>query len=314
MSVSRIWRLVLAGWLVLMLAACSPARLYALWGTAEARLHGFEPAELALPDGRLASREGGSGPAVLLIHGFGANGLASWKAPMLDLVRDHRVLVPDLLWFGDSVSDRTPSLDAQADALQALLADRGIRQVELVGISYGGFVAVELARRLPQAVSRLVIVNSPGPVYTQDDLQALLKRADATSPAALFVPQDAAGMRRLWRMVSSKTDDVPNWVLEEVRETYLAGREPALYRLMDDLLVNMDGYLPRYTGMSWPDTRLVWSEGDRVFPLAIGERLAQRLGAPLIRVPAAGHNLPVDRPEQAVTALRKALGDNLQGS
>ena len=85
------------------------------------------------------------------------------------------MLVPDLLWFGDSVSGRTPSLDAQADALQALLAARGIRQVELVGISYGGFVAVELARRLPQVVSRLVIVNSPGPVYTPADLQALLQ-------------------------------------------------------------------------------------------------------------------------------------------
>ena len=88
MSVSRIWRLVLASWLVLMLSACSPTRLHALWGATEARWHGFEPAELALPDGRLAYREGGSGPAVLLIHGFGANGLASWKAPMLDLVRD----------------------------------------------------------------------------------------------------------------------------------------------------------------------------------------------------------------------------------
>ena len=51
-------------------------------------------------------------------------------------------------------------------------------------------------------------------------------------------------------------------------------------------------------------------------PLACAavQRLAQRLGVPLSRVPAAGHNLPVDRPEQAVTALRKALGDNLQGS
>ena len=82
-----------------------------------------------LPAGRIryAERPGmGAGLPVLLIHGFGANGLASWKAPMLDLVRDHRVLVPDLLWFGDSVSGRTPSLDAQADALQALLAARGV--------------------------------------------------------------------------------------------------------------------------------------------------------------------------------------------
>ena len=78
---------------------------------------------------------------IQLIHGFGANGLASWKAPMLDLVRDHRVLVPDLLWFGDSVSGRTPSLDAQADALQALLAARGLTHY-LPGSS-SGFITGE---------------------------------------------------------------------------------------------------------------------------------------------------------------------------
>ena len=57
----------------------------------------------------------------------------------------------DLLWFGDSTStDRTFGLDHQVEALAALLRHLGIEDARVVGTSYGGFVAWDLAHAHPE--------------------------------------------------------------------------------------------------------------------------------------------------------------------
>lgn len=294
--------------LAALLAACSPSGVYTRWNEFVAEQQGLGARQLALPDGHLLYRDGGKGQPVLLIHGFGGDGLVNWKPQMLDLVRDHRVIVPDLLWFGGSTASRRPSLDAQADALAALVTRLDLHRVEVVGISYGGFVAMELVRRLPDRIGRMVIVNSPGPVYTEADFAGLLQRGGVKSAEALFVPDSAAAMRRLTALVYSDKRDAPDWVLDDFRQHYVVGHEPQLRALMQDLTGFMQRYRERFpAGTRWPQPVVVWSEGDRVFPLPIGKRLATAIGAKLIEVPGAGHNLPVDKPEAASRALRAAL-------
>ncbi len=304
----RLGRLVCLMALASLLAACSPSGLYSSWNEAVVERQGLGPKLLELPDGHLLYRDSGKGQPVLLIHGFGGDGLVSWKPQMLDLVRDHRVIVPDLLWFGGSTVSRKPSLDAQADALAALVTRLDLHKVEVVGISYGGFVAMELVRRLPDRIGRMVIMNSPGPVYTEADFAGLLQRGGVKSAEVLFVPDSAAAVRRLSALVYSDKRDAPDWVLDDFRRHYIEGREPQLRALMQDLTGFMQRYRERFPpGTRWPQPVVVWSTTDRVFPLPIGRRLASAIGARLIEVPDAGHNLPVDKPDAASKALRAAL-------
>ncbi|GAB2903780.1 alpha/beta fold hydrolase [Microvirgula curvata] len=309
LSSQTVLRWLSATLLAVSLTACSPSAMQAWWADSVVSGKGFVSKTLDLPDGRLAWREAGSGQPVLLLHGFGGNGLVNWQAQMTDLARDHRVLVPDLLWFGASTSQRPPSLDAQAAALAALLERLDLREVRVVGLSYGGFVAQALTRRVPERISQLVMVDSPGWIYTDADARDLLSRAGVPSAEALFVPDTPEALRRLVRLVYSHSSrDAPDWVLRDVLQYYFAGRRPSQLALIRELNANRDHYVATLDpAQPWPLPVVIWGSDDRIFPLPIGQRLARALNARLIVVPGAGHNLPVDRPEHATRALRDAL-------
>ena len=122
----------------------------------------------------------GDGPAIVYLHGLGASGVPYLARCAVEPgLRDRRLLMPDLLGFG--LSDRPAafgySLADHADAVARALDLLGISGVDLVGHSMGGGVAVTLAQRRPDLVSRLVLVEpslkpSPRPLvesHTEDE-------------------------------------------------------------------------------------------------------------------------------------------------
>ena len=97
---------------------------------------------------------------VLLIHGLGSAG-ESWREqfPALNAA-GFRPIAPDVRGFGRSSSPGKWSIpDAVAD-LKALLDALGLPRAHVVGISMGGVLAQQLALDFPQAVERLVLVNT----------------------------------------------------------------------------------------------------------------------------------------------------------
>ncbi|MEV6640420.1 alpha/beta hydrolase [Amycolatopsis sp. NPDC051371] len=112
-------------------------------------------------DTRLYYEDAGTGPALLLLHGWGASGRV-WQSSLPDLVRDHRVITLD--WRGCGRSDRP--LDGNTIAgvtadLVAVIETLGITPT-VVGSSLGGVFATELALARPELVEHVVAVDSPG--------------------------------------------------------------------------------------------------------------------------------------------------------
>lgn len=288
------------------LKALSPARMLHWYAEISARKAGFRTEALQLPDGQLQYRVGGQGPLLLLVHGFGGDGLVTWGGPMRFLAARHTVVVPDLLWFGQSWSEGPASLGAQADAIGRLL-DVLPGPVAVAGLSYGGFVALELAHRHPDRLRHVVILSSPGTVYQPEDLEGLLARAGTGSAEDLFIPRSADDMVRLMRVAAPMFKYTPAWLLEDMRHYYYNAREHKLRELMGELVGAQLEHRLRLDKATLPSTTLVWGTEDRIFPLEIGERLAHRLGVPLIRVDGAGHNLPFDAPGKTAFAIEQAL-------
>lgn len=106
----------------------------------------------------LAVTESGTpgAPTVVLLHGIGA-GAWMWQRAALDLA-DLHVLAVDLPGHGASAAVPWRSLAATADDVAAVIAERAAGGLApVVGLSLGGYVALELVRRHPAAVGRVVV-------------------------------------------------------------------------------------------------------------------------------------------------------------
>jgi pimeloyl-ACP methyl ester carboxylesterase len=110
----------------------------------------------------VAFRTAGDGPVVVLIHGM-ARSSDTWEHVMPALAGRFTVVAPDLLGHGDSAKPRGEySVSAHANVLRDLLAALGHAHATLVGHSFGGGVAMQLAYQFPARCERLVLVASGG--------------------------------------------------------------------------------------------------------------------------------------------------------
>jgi len=105
-------------------------------------------------------------PPVLLVHGSGpgVSAWANWRLVMPELAKSRRVLAPDMVGFGftDRPAGQVYSMDVWVQQALDLLDALGVPQVDLVGNSFGGALALALAIRAPQRVRRLVLMGSVG--------------------------------------------------------------------------------------------------------------------------------------------------------
>ena len=112
---------------------------------------------------RVAARGEGSTP-LLLINGIGAH-LDMWE-PFARLLGDRRVIAFDLPGCGESPrSSRPVRMPGLARLVRDLLDALGETQADVLGYSFGGALAQELAHRYPDRVRRLILCGtSPGMV------------------------------------------------------------------------------------------------------------------------------------------------------
>lgn len=117
---------------------------------------------LAIHGHDVVFRRAGSGETIVLIHGL-AGSSSTWKDVMPTLVETHDVIAPDLLGHGESAKPMGDySLGAHASGLRDLLAALEVPSATIVGHSFGGGVAMQLAYQHPELCDRLVLVASGG--------------------------------------------------------------------------------------------------------------------------------------------------------
>jgi pimeloyl-ACP methyl ester carboxylesterase len=108
-------------------------------------------------------RTGGSGPAVLLLHGFGDTG-DMWQPLAEILVADHKVIVPDLRGMGlSSHPEHGYEKTKQARDLAAILDTLSVDRFVLVTHDIGNMVGYALAAQFPQRVAKWVVMDAPLP-------------------------------------------------------------------------------------------------------------------------------------------------------
>lgn len=125
---------------------------------------GFASKMVPAPDGtELFVRYGGTGPAVVLIHGFGDTG-DMWGPLAEELAKTHQVIVPDLRGMGRSKQSQSGYDKAnQAADIRAIVTALGADHAVVVGHDIGTMVAYAYAARYSDKVDKLVVMDAPVP-------------------------------------------------------------------------------------------------------------------------------------------------------
>ncbi len=150
----------------------------------------FRTEEIKVHDVAMHVRIGGSGPAIVLIHGFGETG-DMWAPLAASLARDHTVIVPDLRGMGRSSKPAGGfSKMSQATDIAALMDTLKVVRADVVAHDIGNMVAFALAEKYPDRVSKLIVIDAPIPgVGPWDEI--------AKNPATWHFRFGGADMERL---------------------------------------------------------------------------------------------------------------------
>jgi 2-succinyl-6-hydroxy-2,4-cyclohexadiene-1-carboxylate synthase len=238
----------------------------------------------------------GTGPRVVLVHGFTQTG-RSWAPIAADLGRDHEVVLLDAPGHGGSSAVR-----ADLTAGAALLGAAGGRAT-YVGYSMGGRLALHLALDHPDHVDALVLLGATAGIV-DDEERAARRRSDEAWATELerdgldpFLQRWLA--QPLFATLSADAAD-----LDDRRRNTVAGLAASLRD------AGTGSQAPRWAelhSLAMP-VLVVSGERDERFA-ALGRRLAGAIGAnaTFATVPGAGHAAHRERPDAFLAVLRDFL-------
>ncbi len=271
---------------------------------------------------RVAYRERGEGPPLLLVHGLMTSGY-SWRHVMAPLsALGFRVLAPDLPGAGGSEAPVKPcTADRLTEAIGAFQDALGIAGCAAVGNSMGGYLCMRLALREPERFPRLVNVHSPAvPLLRLRALRAALASPVARALVRAAVARDPE--RWVFRNVHYYDESLKS---REELEVYAAplktpkgrrafvswlrdGLDPGeLARFMDELVELRRAQRPFPTPLL-----LLYAREDPMVPPSVGCALGRLLpDAEQVWLARSSHFAHVDTPElfvDAVTPFLRAEG------
>lgn len=269
----------------------------------------------------------GSGPPVLLLHGF-PEFWYSWRHQMKALAEaGFQAIAPDLR--GYNLSDKPEGVAAYrieklAADIEGLLRGLGHERAHIVGHDWGGYLAFHLAAHRPDLVSRLVVLNGPHPKLMARELAKPGQLAMSWYILFFQLPKlperlisTRAGMDRILRGWSASARAAFS---DSDLDAYVAAiQQPGAVRAAINwyrAALRRPQLALRMPKIQAP-TLVLWGEDDKA--LGLGqlrglEREARELR--IVRFPGAGHWLQQERPrevsESIVTFLEGAALDSPQ--
>jgi pimeloyl-ACP methyl ester carboxylesterase len=250
----------------------------------------------------------GSGPAVVLVHGFGSS-LYTWKDVIPALAASHDVVALDLPGFGESDQPADLSFEDFPRAVLGLMDGLGIEGAALVGNSMGGSTAVAVAAEAPERVVALVLVDSAGfnlgPSERPGLVSFAMSRAGwllARLPGKRLVVE--ASLRQVFHDASHVTPERLSEYLAAVRRP---GTFPAIRSLGASLAGRQDAVSKALPRVQVP-ALVLWGGDDRWIPLAHADRFVAALpGSRKVVIPDCGHVPQEENPREVSRLLLEFL-------
>ncbi|KAH7432655.1 hypothetical protein KP509_07G032600 [Ceratopteris richardii] len=246
-------------------------------------------------------------PALLLLHGFGAEGTTAWDLQVTAFAKDFQLFIPDLLFFGSSTTtNKQRSEIFQAESLVIMMKHLGVESAAVLGHSYGGFVAFRMADLFPSFVTRLIIISS-GIMMSSTTNEKLLQEFSAANISEVLLPISIANARKFMKLVFNKLPSwFPDYIFKEILQILNQHRSERI-KLLDALVIGKEGS-PQLPKLS-QEVCILWGEEDKIFNVKLAHELKDFLGsnAQLQIVKGASHSPHVENAKTVNELLRHAL-------
>jgi 2-succinyl-6-hydroxy-2,4-cyclohexadiene-1-carboxylate synthase len=246
----------------------------------------------------------GTGPAVLLLHGF--TGSATIWSPFFETWPGFSLMAVDLLGHGDSDAPTDPAryrMTSCVTDLVALLDELQIKRTAMLGYSMGGRIALHLALHAPERVSALV-VESASPGIEDTAKRAARTRSDAMLAEFIEREGTTAFVDR-WQALPlfATQQHLPLAVREQVRQQRLHNSPLGLANSLRGVGAGMQEWLlPKLATLSMP-TLLLTGALDTVYCELATRMTAALPCARMTVVPNAGHTVHLEQPEHFAKAV-----------
>lgn len=246
----------------------------------------------------------GSGPSVVLLHGYPFN-RSMWDDQLLELQKDHRVIIPDLRGHGESAVAQSPAtMQRMAGDVASLLEILNISRATIAGLSMGGYVALAFYRLFPLRVRSLVLADTRPQEDTEEGKQNREKQAEKALKEGMESIADALLPKLLAADTLAKRPELVKRVRKMIVETAPEGAAAALRGMAERQ--DQTSFLSRIIA---PTLIMVGSE-DALTPVAEAELMHREIGGSRLQIlEGAGHMSNIENPEDFNRALIKFLRD-----
>lgn len=246
-------------------------------------------------------------PTLILLHAFAANCTYSWYLQLFQLSKRYNIVMPNLLYFGNSNSD-LPEYDVlhQVEMLEDLVNHLELTTYTLMGASYGGVVAYEIAQRNPDQTKGLVLINTPLLKSEDETWSNVFDSIQIESKKDVLVPETYEELFQLYRRSRHRISVIPRIAFKSIFNSLYSTKIEERKMLVERMLETHVKI--RENKMEFP-IFLLWGEKDVLAPIAIAHQFKQLSNSEVHLIPfkRTGHMPNVERPLRFNRILKKIL-------
>lgn len=284
---------------LLLLAACADVRynLYDMAMNSEYRKAGLTQKTMNVNGNSISileSERDPAKPAIVLIHGFGAN-KENWVLFSRYLTDAFHVVAMDLPGHGESVKDLALSydMDDQAGYVHEILTQLHINTFHLAGNSMGGAIACLYAAKYPEEVQSLFLIDPAGIHHYDSELMPLLKKGE--NPLIVKSRND---FDALMDFALEEKPYIPWPVAAVMAEKYVANR-PVNEKIFSQMTGSHQFDFEAELGKITAPTIILWGENDRIIHVDNASVFQKRIPhSRKMVMEGIGHAPMIEVPEQ----------------
>jgi pimeloyl-ACP methyl ester carboxylesterase len=249
--------------------------------------------------------EVGAGPAIVMIHGFGA-AIDWWDEIAPALATDHRVVRIDLIGHGGTAAPASGyTIPRQAELVAAVLDRLGVDRVTVIGHSMGGEVATALAERNPARIAAMILIDSPPTAGTTFTIMTDAAMTPVLGELLSHFETNEAIRRGLAQGFAPGFPVPEKFAADLEQLTYTAFRsaheESIAYRAAKPTNERLAALTPV------PPLLALTGTEDAIVPPEHAKYFAQVPGAKVVMIEGAGHSPMVEKPARTLELIRGFL-------